>query len=303
MTVARPSRPLVGILWMLFAGICFVGVNALVKSLGSRMPAPQAAFLRYLMGFVFLLPLLRQMMATQLDRTLWIQFTSRGVMHGLGVMMWFYAMTRIPLADVTAINYLSPVYVTLGSAIFLGEKLAIRRIAAIVAALVGAAIILRPGVREISMGHWAMMLAALVFGGSYLLAKLTVDKTGPAIVMGMLAFWVTVTLAPFAWAVWVPPSWAELGILAATALFATTGHYAMTLAFAEAPMAVTQPVTFLQLVWATLLGVMLFGEPVDGYVLLGGGLILAAVSFIMWREATLKRRTITPPAVATKYGP
>lgn len=300
MPSAAPSRPIVGILWMLFTGLCFVAVTALVKYMGPRIPAPEAAFLRYLMGLVFMLPLLRAMLKTKVDKVLFFQFGVRGVSHAMGVMLWFYAMTQIPIADVTAINYLSPVYVTLGAALFLGERLAVRRIAAVIAALVGAAIILRPGFREISSGHWAMMLAAVVFGGSYLLAKVTVDKAGPPIVVGMLSVWVTVSLAPFAWAVWVPPTWSEIGILFAVAFFATLGHYTMTLALAAAPVAVTQPVTFLQLVWATVLGVVVFLEPVDMWVVLGGTLILGSVSFIAWREAVLNRRTVTPPVPATK---
>ncbi|MFC4667361.1 DMT family transporter [Seohaeicola nanhaiensis] len=298
MTQPVPARPVTGILWMLFAGICFVGVNALVKYLGDRIPAAESAFLRYLFGFFFLIPLFRSMLSVRIDRVLWIQFIGRGVFHAFGVMLWFYAMTQISLADVTAINYLSPVYVTIGAALFLGERLAIRRIMAIILALVGAAIILRPGFREIGTGHWAMMLAAVVFGGSYVLAKVVVDKANPALVVGMLSLWVTVALAPFAIAVWVTPTPAEVAILVAVAFCATTGHYAMTLAFAAAPVTVTQPVTFLQLVWATLLGVFVFHEALDPYVLAGGGLILASVTFISWREAVLNRRAVTPPAPA-----
>lgn len=300
MTKPVQDRPVAGVLWMLMAGICFILVNALVKLVGQRVPAPEAAFLRYAMGLVFLIPMLRTMVSTPVSGRLWGQFATRGLMHGMGVMLWFYAMARIPLADVTAINYLSPIYVTLGAAMFLGEKLAIRRIAAVVFALIGSVVILRPGVRAIEFGHWAMMGAALVFGASYILAKVTVDKSNPALVLGMLSFWVTVVLAPFAWAVWVPPTLHEIGILFAVAFFATAGHYMMTLAMAAAPLSVTQPVTFLQLVWAMALGYFAFGEPIDLWVVAGGVIIIASVTFITLREAALNRRPVTPPAIATK---
>jgi drug/metabolite transporter (DMT)-like permease len=84
------------------------------------------------------------------------------------------------------------------------------------------------------------------------------------------------------------------------ACFATGGHYTMTLAFAAAPVAVTQPVTFLQLVWAVLAGALLFGEPIDGWVVFGGTVVLGAVSFIAWREYAVKRREVTPGTNATK---
>ncbi|MEP3330576.1 DMT family transporter [Sedimentitalea sp.] len=297
---AQTSRPMVGILWMLVTGLCFVAVTAIVKYLGPRIPPEEQAFLRYFLGLVFLIPMLPALLKTRLNTKLVLQFSVRGALHAVGVMLWFYAMTRIPLAEVTAINYLAPVYVTLGAALFLGERLAMRRIAAVITALIGAVIILRPGFREIQPGHWAMLLAAVLFGGSYLLAKVTVGKVPAAVVVGMLSIVVTLALAPFAYAVWVTPTWTEIGILFGVACFATAGHYTMTLAFAAAPVAVTQPVTFLQLVWATALGALAFSEPVDFWVVLGGAIVLASVSFITWRETMLNRRQITPATPATK---
>ncbi|MFC6688392.1 DMT family transporter [Jhaorihella thermophila] len=300
MSDAPASRPLLGIFWMLVTGLCFVAVTALVKYLGPRVPPQEQAFLRYVLGLVFMLPVLRPILRQRTDRRLLAMFAGRGLLHAGGVMLWFFAMTQIPLAEVTAMNYLSPVYVTIGAALFLGEKLAARRIAAVLAALLGAVVILRPGFREVSPGHLAMLLAALVFGGSYLLAKVLSSRVSPALVVAHLSIWVTLALAPFAAAVWVTPTLNELVILFGVACFATAGHYTMTLAFREAPVTVTQPVTFLQLVWATALGALVFGEPVDIWVLTGGGLILGAVTFITWREAVVRRRTITPPAPATK---
>jgi len=230
----------------------------------------------------------------------WRLFTLRGAFHAGGVILWFYAMTRIPIAEVTAMNYLAPVYVSIGAALFLGEKLAARRIAAIVVALIGTAVILRPGFREVAPGHVAMLFCAVTFAGSYLLAKIMADEAKPAVVVAMLSIFVTIGLAPFALANWVTPSWGDLGLLFVVACFATAGHYTMTMAFAAAPVTVTQPITFLQLVWAVLLGALVFAEPVDIWVILGGALILASVTFITWREAVLKRGSITPPSPATK---
>ena len=115
-------------------------------------------------------------------------------------------------------------------------------------------------------------------------------SSGPysVLVVAMMALTVTIGLAPLALAVWVPPSWEQIFGLGLVAVFATAGHYTMTRAFAVAPMAVTQPVTFLQLIWASLLGVALFAEPFDPMVLVGGGMMIAAISYITWREARRK---------------
>ncbi|MEO9650710.1 MAG: DMT family transporter [Roseobacter sp.] len=294
------SQPVAGIFWMLVTGLCFISVTALVKSMGTQMPPAQMAFLRYLLGLVFLLPALGALRSTRLTPRQWKLFGFRGVVHGLAVISWFYAMTQIPIADVTAMNYLSPIYVSIGAALFLGEKMAFRRIAAIVVALIGALVILRPGFREVSSGHVAMLFTAVAFGGSYLSAKVMSGEVKASVVVAMLSIFVTVVLTPFALANWVTPTLHDLGFLFCIACFATAGHYTMTLAFAAAPITVTQPVTFTQLVWAVLLGYFVFEEQVDIWVLVGGGIIISSVSFITWREAVLKRKHRTPTLNQTK---
>jgi drug/metabolite transporter (DMT)-like permease len=285
---------------MVFTGVLFVMVTGLVKYLGPTMPAPQAAFLRYALGLILLVPMLPfreglRLQKHQLRLSVW-----RGVLHSGAVTLWFFAMARIPIADVTAMNYMAPIYVTIGAALFLGERLALRRLGAIAFALLGVIIILRPGFREIGAGHMAMVLATLFFGASYLLAKRLTDEMPAGLVVVLLSVIVTIALLPMALVVWVPPSGFDLIILFLVACIATLGHYTMTLAFKATSISVTQPVTFLQLVWAVTLGVVVFGEAVDPFVVLGGGIILGSVTFISWREATLQRRLRTPPVPATK---
>ena len=296
---SEANSPARGIFWMVVTGFLFVAVTALVKLLGQRIPAAESAFLRYLMGLVFIIPMLPQLRAVTLSRRQIGLFGLRGLAHSGAVALWFYAMTRIPIAEVTAMNYLNPVYVTVLAVFILGETLAIRRIAATVAALSGALIILRPGFRELDPGHIAMLVTALLFAVSYLTTKILSGEVSAAVIVAILSITVTIGLAPMALAVWVTPTLTELAILLAVAACATAGHYTMTLALAAAPVTVTQPATFLQLVWAVALGALFFGEPVDPWVILGGSVIMGAVVFITWREAALKRR-VTPAVAETK---
>lgn len=285
---------------MVLTGLNFVAVTGIVRHLGSDIPAAQAAFIRYGLGLVLILPLMGGLLRGGLGAGLMWRFTLRGVAHGGAVILWFYAMARIPIAEVTAIGYMSPIYIAIGAAIFLGERLAARRIGAILAGFAGAMIILRPGFQDINAGQTAQLIAAPIFAVSYLLAKPLSMRASPVIVVGMLSLFVTAILAPVAWYVWEPVGWSEVAWLGLVAAFATTGHWTMTRALAAAPLAVTQPITFLQLVWAMLLGALVFDEGMDAFVLLGGGVIIASVSFISYREWKLGRRAGTPPAVATK---
>ena len=285
---------------MLASGLAFVVVTGIVRYLGTDLPAVQSAFIRYGIGVVLLAPALwglRDGLPTGVGRVVVL----RGAVHTLAVTLWFFAMARIPVAEVTAIGYLNPICVTLGAALFLGEVLAVRRIAAICVALLGALVILRPGVRTIEPGHYAQLLASICFAMSYLIAKALTGRMTATAIVALLSLTVAVGLLPFALAVWQPVTATQVAWLGVVAVAATFGHWCMTRAFAEAPVSVTQPVTFLQLLWATLLGALVFGEGVDPYVLAGGGIIIGSVFYITWREARVRRVAVTPGAQAGKF--
>lgn len=284
------SPQLRGILWMVVTGLQFVAVSAIVKHLGGRVPAAEAAWVRYVLGLVFLIPLIGAIRAEGIKPEVAKLALWRGGVHSLAVITWFFAMGILPVAEVAALNYVTPIYVTLGAALFLNERIAFRRIAAILVAFTGVLIILRPGFREVGLAHLAMVATSIGFGASYLLAKRLSGLASPMMVVALLSMTVAVGLTPFALAVWVWPSWIDVLWLFLVACFATGGHFTMTLAFRAAPVSVTQPVTFLQLVWAVLVGIVIFGDPVDGFVISGGILIFAAAAFIALREAQLARR-------------
>jgi len=299
---ARNQRPLVGALWMLAAGLCFVGVTATVKAQGDAIPAAQAAFLRFALGLVFVLPVLPLLVrAWPRGRDLGL-FGLRGALHTVAVICWFFAMPRIPLAELTAMGYLAPIFVTLGAGLVLGERLRLRRVLAVMVAILGVLVVLRPGLREVAPGHLAMIATALCFAASYLVIKPLAERYSPNVVVALLSITVTIGLTPVAIAVWVPVSWAQIAAFFLIATCATAGHYCMTMAFASAPITVTQPVTALQLLWSVLIGALLFNESVDSLVLVGGALIVGAVVFIALREQAIQRAA-NRGAVAVPTGP
>jgi drug/metabolite transporter (DMT)-like permease len=285
---------LAGIGWMLVTGLLFVFVTGIVRYIGTSLPAPVAAFMRYFMGLVILLPVLARLISYRPSRRSVLLYGARGLVHGCGVILWFFAMARIPVAEVTAIGYTSPIFITLGAALFFKERLHARRILAVAAGFIGAMLVIRPGFSEVSSGQLAQLAAAPLFAASYLIAKSLTRTESPAVIVGVLTITSTLALAPFAIASWQTPSLHDTLWLALTATFATTGHYTLTRAFKAAPLTVTQPVTFLQLVWATLLGMLAFNEPFDPWVIAGGGVIVASVTYIAHRESVAGRRKRSP---------
>jgi drug/metabolite transporter (DMT)-like permease len=290
MKTVQPDKPIAGALWMGLSGLCFIGVYVGVKYVGTRLPAAESAFLRYALGLVFLLPFVRSLWREGLPSQVIKLGIGRAVLHTFAVTLWFYAMARIPIAEVSSMGYLTPIFVTLGAVLIMGESLALRRGLAISLAIIGVLVILRPGFREVSMGHLAMLGTTLCFGISYLMAKRLTDLASADMVIALLSIGVTIGLIPLTIPVWITPTSSEVGTLFAVAIFAVAGHYSMTFAFRSAPLTVTQPVTFLQLIWAVAVGYLLFGENIDAFVVLGGAIIIGAVLYITLREAQLRKK-------------
>ena len=278
----------VGIAWMITGGLCFVGVAVIVRFLGTAVPAPEAAFLRFLIGLIFMSPFLLHGIRSRLTFRQHRNFAVRGCVHSLAFIFWFYAMARIPIAEVTAIGYLTPLFVTIGAALFFGEVLRIRRILSIVIGFLGALLILRPGFQEISTGQLSQLIASPMFAASFLLAKRQTADSESSLIVAMLTLYCTVILLPVALYQWQTPTLGQFLLLAGAAFFATAGQYSITQAFTKAPLTVLQPFTFLQLVWATLFGILLFSDSLDIFVIAGGCIIVAATSYMSHRE--MRRR-------------
>ena len=286
----RASGAARGMAWMLLTSFLFVGVTGIVRHLGSDMSAPQAAFIRYGFGVMLMVPVLIRLRARELISPRMGLHAVRGLVHGIGVMLWFYAMARIPIAEVTALSYTTPIFVTIGAAWFLGERIRLRRIAAVLFSVLGVLVIVRPGITAVELGTLAQIAAAPLFAASMLIAKRMTDTESSTVIVALMAVFVTLTLLPFALASWRTPTPEELAWLFATALLATLGHLTLTQAFRAADITVTQPVSFLQLVWAALLGLYVFGEVIDFWTMVGALIIIASATYIAHREASLARR-------------
>ena len=284
---------------MLAGGLLFVAVTVLVRHLGSDMPAVEAAFIRYSIGVLLLLPMIWRMRWRGIRSGSFKLYCYRGIVHGVAVMLWFFAMARIPLAEVTAIGFSTPVFTALGAILIFHEQVRARRMLAILAGFIGTLVILRPGFQTIEAGSLAQLIAAFFFAGSFLLAKRMTQRESSGDILVMLTIFCTLALLPGAVYYWRQPTLVEVGWLALVAVFATAGHYALTRAIGHAPLTVTQPLSFLQLVWAILFGYWLFDEVPDTWVIVGALMIVAAVSYLAHREAQAARRSRIQSASST----
>ena len=284
-----------GIAWMFLAGLIFVFVTGAVRYLSSSIHPIQLGFLRYAIALIFLAPIFWREIRSYRNRPRrYGLHIFRGLLQAFGVMLWFYAMANIPVAEVTALGFTAPIFATIGAALFLGEKLYMRRISAVLFGFVGAMVILRPGLQVIEWGAIAQLVAAPLFAATMLIGKRLTDTESNGTIVDALALCVTIALFPPALYVWQTPTLLELIWLFGVAGLATLGHLAMTQAFRSAEVTALQPITFLQLVWASLLGFYVFAEEPDIWTWIGGGIIVTSATYIAHREARARKLNRTP---------
>jgi len=276
---------------MAISGICLVGVTGVVRGLGSELNPIQASFIRYVFGIALVLPIFLKMGKSGIPFSHIGFLAGRGAVHGIAVMLWFFAMTRIPVADVTALGFTSSIFTVIGAVLVLKEPLYNHRMLAVLAGLTGSLVILRPGFQVIDIGALALLLAAVLFACSVLMAKhLTRTQTSSTIV-AFLSLFAALTLLPLALLVWQTPTWEELLWLLITAVLATSAHYTMNRALHAAEITALQPITFLQLIWATLLGLIMFNEQPDIWIWIGGGIIVATATLTAHKDAQVERQS------------
>lgn len=306
-TAALPARQsgnaLKAILWMAASGLCFSAMTGILRFVTETMDPLQAGFLRYAFGLLFLAPYFVGGRIGQLRTRRLHWHVLRGLLHTIGVLLWFYALTRIPLADITALSFTSPLFATVGAVLFLGERLHARRIGAVLMGFAGALIVIRPGFVAVDIGVICMLINAPLFAISELMAKSLSRHEGTATIVTYQTLTVTLFALIPAIFVWTAPSLTDWGLLLVTAAVATGGHLCWIRALKEADVTVTQPIKFLTLVWAAAIGFFIYAEIPDLWTWVGGAVIFASASYIAHREAQMRRQGQVTVAPAATSGP
>ena len=278
---------------MVVTTLLFAIVTGIVRYIGSDIPAPVAAFIRYIISTIFFIPLIVRMFILERNRSNRRVYWSRGLAHGFGVILWFFAMARIPVSEVTAIGYITPIFVSIAAFIFLKETFSISIISALAICMIGMIIIIRPTTSGIATGQLSMIIATLFFAASYILAKKLSETESTLEILVALNFIVTLTLAPFAIAFWVTPSLQEVLFLGVVALFATAGHFTMTIALKLAPITITQPISYVQIVWASGIGFIFFGETIRLWFTLGAALIILSSLYVTYTSSANQNKDLS----------
>lgn len=197
----------------------------------------------------------------------------------------FYAFTTLPLAQVYALLFSSPLLVTLLAIPILGEKVGVLRLLAVVVGLAGVLVVVRPGATALSAGH----LAALVASGTAALQSVIVRKIGREerrVVLMLYPLLISVAVMSVALVfVYEPVTLPDLAGFAIVAVFGFVATLLMVMAYTYGEAALVAPMQYSQIIWAVMFGMLLFDEVPDMQTLMGAGIIVASGLFIIAREA------------------
>ena len=268
---------------MLAAQLLFVGGTATAKHLAETYPVPLVVWARLAFQALLLVPLLPRLRPLLVTRRPGMQIV-RAALLVISAVLFIVAIHILPLADASAILYLAPILITVLSVPLLGERVGVRRWAAVAIGFAGALIVIRPGTDVLQPAVVVPLGAALSFALIQISSR-SLGRTDPAmttfVYTSLVAAVVASSAVPFFWVAPTVGGWLKM---AALGLLAGGGQFAMIKAFAAAPAAVVAPFNYTGLVWAAVLGFAVFGDVPDAWTVVGAGLIIAGGLYIFHRE-------------------
>lgn len=278
-----------GMLWMALCGLCFAVMNATSRHLTADLHAWQIQCVRYFFGALVMLPLLLRTGGPLVIRTKNLKLQiGRNVVHTVGSGMWFIALPLVPLAEITAISFTSPIFLAIGAMLFFGEKARADRWAAILIGFAGVLVILAPKLEHGIAANWASLIliaGAPVSAASYLLAKRLMQYDAPETIVLWQSMLVSLFTLPVALFFWREMTLVHLGIFVFVGVLGSLGHYALNRSLKATDVAATQPARFLELVWAAALGFMIWADVPPVWTFVGAMVIFGATTWIARREA------------------
>ena len=282
----RPDLPLAirAAAWMAGSLASFLLMSVAARELAGRLPTIEILFFRSAVALAILLALGRALGRDAfVTRRPGLQIL-RNVVHFCAQYLWVWAIGLAPLAVVTAVEFTTPMWVAALATVFLRERIGAHRRVAILCGLAGVVLIVRPGVAGIGAGTVIALGAALGFAGSTLCVKalLRTDRVA-AVVFHMTLIQLPLGLLP-SLPVWTTPAPGDLPALIAMGVTGLTAHYSMGRALSLADASFVLPMDFLRLPVIALIGLVRYGEPIDGATVLGATLIVAGNYWSLRRE-------------------
>jgi drug/metabolite transporter (DMT)-like permease len=289
-TAEASNNPIAAVIWVTIAMALFAGLAVFARlAMNAGLHPFVVVFLRNVFAVAMLLPLLGWRGRSLFQSSQIGLYGMRVAVSLLSMLAWFYAISLIPIGEVTAISFLAPLFGTLGAIFFLGEKVRLRRWAALLIGFAGAMIILRPGATPLGLGQICAILSAMSTGVVATMIKQLTARDDP----DKIVFLTNIMLMPLslmpALFVWSWPTLAMLFPLIGMGVCAVVGHIALVRGYAVTDASLAQTFEFSRLPFTVGIGYAVFSESIDRWTWVGALIIFASAIYITRREAQLRR--------------
>jgi drug/metabolite transporter (DMT)-like permease len=286
---AARQTPLFGITLIVASTVFFACSDVITKALASSLPAVEIAWLRYVTFSLLVMPLLLRNGGTVLrSRRPGLQVL-RGLGMAFSALLFISSLRFLPVADATAINFISPVLITALSIPFLGEVVGWRRWTAAFVGLMGVLIVIRPGASSFELAAVLPLLGAACWAGAAIVTRMMSGPDSSVTTLSYSAFVGAVVLSAILPFSWVTPGWHEIGLGLCVGVLSTIGHWLVILAYRHASASTIAPFSYIQLLWAGALGYCVFGSVPDLWTMVGITIIAASGLYTAYRERVRAR--------------
>jgi drug/metabolite transporter (DMT)-like permease len=293
-------RPVLGIVLKLAAVVLFAGMTLCVKLLGQDIPSGQTIFVRGLISIPVLALIAWRTEGLHLLKTRdWRAHALRSLSGTVSMFCLFVAVTKIPLADVTAISFTAPMFLTVLAMVFLGERIHRFRWTALGIGFLGALIMISPHLsftQSPSLGVFIALGAAMFSAIAMVFLRSMSGGEHAITITFYFSLTFTACAALTALQGWPTPTAMQLWLIVLAGLFGVFGQLLMTYSYRFAEASTIAPLDYTSMIMAVLLGYLFFDEIPSLAIWLGAPLVVAAGLIILWREYHLKKKQV-PPAV------
>ncbi len=275
------------VLLMLFAGFNSSLLHLGVRYVGAHLPSIEVVFLRAVFTLLMTAPFVfRPGQMAWRTNNLSLQIV-RGAIGVASMWTWYYALANMPLADAGVLSFTTPIFITIGAALYFRETVGVVRASAVVLGLLGAVVVLKPGFETISLAAIAAVGSSILWAMSLLIAKDLTRFDSPI----TISFYQPLMIAPIAGLatipVWVMPSTEAWIALIGMGVVAAIGNYCYVQALKMTEASILMPADYVRLLWMVAWGFIFFSEIPGWSTWLGAALIVGSTLFVTWREARI----------------
>jgi len=294
---ARQNQVPRGIAYMVASTVVFAGVNAIVKWELAKYPVGEVAFYRALFALVAVSAIILPRAGIAVFRTRrYLAHLQRGISQFGSMTCMFVAFSMLSLGSAVAISFAAPLFTTLLSIVILKERVGVHRWSALVVGFVGVVIVTEPGAGTFQLGaFFALANAVLISSVAVAIRRMSLTESTETLTLYQMIVITlcTLFLLPFGFR---SPAWLDAAALAIAGVGNGVAQYWWTRALTLAPPSAVVPFNYLSLVWATLLGLAIWGDVPTPHLLLGAAVVVGSGLYILWRETIRRSRPSTVPA-------